>query len=210
MTAGLHFDPVAHRYTLDGKKLPGVTSVLKPISGAHYAGVDPAVMERAAELGRAVHRLIELDLANDLDLDELDPVLLPYYNGWRQFLATSGFKAQLSEQQMASRRQGYAGTLDLFGRLNYLPSLIDAKRVAVVVRSTGPQTFAYGQLVRECFPGLLPADAQLRRYALHLKNPAPGQTAAPWSLVPFNNDRQDALVWQSCLNIARYLQEETA
>lgn len=206
---GLVFDPELHRYTLDGKRLPGVTTVLKPISSAHYAGVDPAVMERAAQLGQAVHRLIELDVLGELDTDSLDPELIPYYRGWRVFLRESGFQAQLSEQQLASRRHRYAGTLDLFGRLNGLPSLIDAKRVAVIVRSTGPQTFAYGQLVREARPDLLGPDEPLRRYALHLKKPSPTQMTAPWELVPFTNDHQDRLVWQSCLNISHYLQEAT-
>lgn len=203
---GLVFDAERHRYTLDGKKLPGVTTILKPISSAHYAGVDPEVMARAAQLGQAVHRVIELDVLGELDTDTLDPQLIPYYRGWRIFLRESGFQAQLSEQQLASRRHGYAGTLDLFGRLNRLASLVDAKRVAVIVRSTGPQTFAYGQLVREARPDLLGPDEPLRRYALHLKKPAHGQMTAPWELVPFTNDHQDRLVWQSCLNIQKFIE----
>lgn len=204
---GLVFDPETHRYTLDGKRLPGVTTVLKPISTAFYRGVDPAVMEAAAILGQAVHKVIELDILGQLDTDMLDYRLLPYYRGWRHFLATSGFTAQLSEQQLASRRYRYAGTLDLFGRLNGIRSLIDAKRVAMVAPSTGPQTMAYGNLVREARPDLLPEGAPLRRYALQLKKPAAGQDVAPWHLHPFTDDSRDARVWNSCLNIAHYIQD---
>lgn len=205
---GLHFDEANHAYTLDGRKLPGVTTVLKPISSAHYAGVDPAVMEAAAVLGRAVHRMIELDVARDLDLETMHPVLMPYHRGWRNFLATSGLQVLLSEHKLASARMGYAGTFDMFGKLNHVNALIDAKRVALVAPSTGPQTFAYGQLMRECMPELLPAGAPLRRYALQFKKPRPGQDMAPWHLHPFDNDTQDALVWQSCLNISNYLKDK--
>lgn len=207
---GLVFDQENHRYTLDGKKLPGVTTVLKPISTAFYRGVDPAVMEAAAILGQAVHKVIELDILGQLDTDMLDYRLLPYYRGWRSFLATSGFTPQLSEHQLASRRYRYAGTLDLFGRLNGIRSLIDAKRVAMIAPSTGPQTFAYGDLVREARPDLLPADAPLRRYALQLKKPNRGQEVAGWHLHPFTDDARDARVWRSCLNISHYLQDTAA
>lgn len=207
---GLVFDHHRHEYTLDGVKLPGVTTVLKPISSAHYAGVDPAVMERAAQLGTAVHAVIELDLQGDLDTDNLDPMLVPYYRGWRQFRQQSGFRALLSEKKLASRTHRYAGALDLFGTLNGLPALIDAKRVAVVAPSTGPQTFAYGQLVRECHPELVGPTSPLKRYALHLMKAKPDAITADWRLVPFQNDTRDRLVWQSCLNIAHYLQDPKA
>ncbi|TXH02761.1 MAG: hypothetical protein E6R07_14645 [Nevskiaceae bacterium] len=204
---GLTFDEARHEYRLDGVKLPGVTTVLKPISSAHYAGVDPDVMARAAALGQAVHKVIELDLQQDLDTDSLDPELVPYYRGWRMFLRQSGFQAYLSEKKLASVQGRYAGTLDLMGVLNGLPSLIDAKRVAVVTPSTGPQTFAYGQLVRENCPELLGPTTPLRRYALQLKKAVPNAVTADWQLLPFTNDSRDRLVWQSCLNIAHYLQE---
>lgn len=201
---GLQFDDARHLYTLDGKRVPGVTTILKPVSGAAYEGVDPAIMEAAAALGRAVHLLIELDCAGELDTDNLDPELLPYYWGWREFLGKSGFQPLMSEQKLASSEDGYAGMLDLFGILNGVYALIDAKRVAMVMKSTGPQTFGYAKLLRRRYTPLTDLSVPLRRYALHLKKPtAPGKPA-PWALVPFNDDRVDALVFQSCLNIARF------
>lgn len=205
---GLQFDEGRHIYALNGKRMPGVTSILKPISSAHYEGVDPAVMERTADLGRKVHRLIELDCFGELDVDDLDDELAPYYLGWREFLSRSGFTPLMSEQKLVSDHaaDGYAGTLDLFGRLNGIYSVIDAKRVAMVVKSTGPQTFGYSRLLRRCIPQVADPSTPIRRYALHLKKPpAPGKPA-PWALVPFNDDRTDALVFQSCLNIARFNQ----
>ena len=83
---GLHFDPDRHAYQLDGAHVPGVTSALKVVSSADYAGVDPEVMARKAAIGTAVHRVIELDCLDDLDTDSLDSVLVPYYQAWRSFL----------------------------------------------------------------------------------------------------------------------------
>lgn len=197
LTHGLVFDEARHAYTLDGAPVPGVTSVLKVCSAADYAGVDPAVLELAAERGRAVHRLIELDGQGRLDEDSLDARLRPYLAQWRQFLAQSGFRPLLQEAQVASRRYGYAGTLDLFGELNGGLALIDAKSVVRVMPTTGPQLAGYELALRECAPELLPADTKCPRFALQL---APG---GRWRLEPFTSPR-DARVFLAALTIHQF------
>lgn len=196
--AGLLFDPEAHRYTLDGRPVPGVTSVLKLVSSVDYAGVDPDVLARAAARGTAVHRMVELDGQGILDEDSLDDELRPYLVQWRQFLTRSGFVPLLQEGQVASRRYGYAGTLDLFGVLNGRFALIDVKSVARVMRATGPQTAAYELALREWKPELLPGDAPVDRFALQLR---PG---ASWQLVPFPS-RSDARVFLGALTCYTFM-----
>lgn len=193
MIAGLEFDPVEHRYRLDGQPVPGVSTILQAL-GNEYAMVDPEVLERAAAIGTAVHWLIEQDVAGTLDEEQVDFHLLPYLDQWRDFRHTSGFEPILSEQQVASRRYGYAGTLDLFGRLNGRKVLIDAKRTAAVPRKAGPQTAGYEVALRECMPEIFTPGERVDRFALHLR---PGMR---WRLVPFR-DAADQRVFLSALTI---------
>jgi hypothetical protein len=188
----LAFDEASHTYTLDGRKVPSVTQALKSLPN-DYAMVDPAVLEQAAGLGRAVHKLIELDLADRLDVNSLDDQLVDYLLQWQAFRATSGFQPILSEARVASSRYRYAGTLDLFGRLNGRLVLIDAKSTAAVPRSAGPQTAGYELALRESRPDLLPIGTFVDRFALHLKRDK-------WQLVPFR-DTADQRVFLSALTI---------
>jgi hypothetical protein len=189
----IHFDADSHTYTLDGQRLPSVTEVLKPLSDIEYRCVDKAVMERAATLGKAVHKLIELDLGAELDEDGLDDALRPYLAQWRAFRALSGFDALLSEQAVHSAKYGYAGTLDLFGTLNGRHVLIDAKRTAAVPRTAGPQTAGYEIALRESSGNAKWLAQPIHRYALHL-------TPERWTLVPFK-DPSDSRVYLSALTL---------
>lgn len=194
---GLRFDEARHAYTLDGEPVPGVTSVLKVLSAADYAGVDPDVLAAAAARGKAVHRMIELDGQGRLDESSLHPLLEPYLAAWRDFLAASGFVPILQEHRVASRRYRYAGTLDLFGYLRGELALIDAKSVARLMPTTGPQTAGYEIALREWEPELLPATARVRRFALQL--PLKGR----WQLHPLT-DRGDARVFLSALTLHHF------
>ena len=60
----LTFDEASHTYRIDGQVVPGVTSVLKPLTD--YSMVPPADLQAAADFGKAVHRACELDDLMDL------------------------------------------------------------------------------------------------------------------------------------------------
>lgn len=187
--SGLVFHEEGHRYTLDGRPIPGVTTALKVISADDYRHVSEEVLAIKAQFGTAVHRMIELDCLGTLDLDSLDEKMLAYYAAWRDFVDNSGFKVLLSEGKVHSTKYGYAGQLDLLGILNGCFALVDAKCVVNVMPSTGPQTAAYEQAVRESRPDVLPPKAPVRRYALQLRPPLPGhpQDKARWTLHPFTD-----------------------
>lgn len=57
----VHFDELTHSYLLDGDKfIMGVTSLMKKHGLApDYGDVDPQVLEKAAERGTAIHKLLE-------------------------------------------------------------------------------------------------------------------------------------------------------
>lgn len=200
----LQFDEVLHRYTRNGRVVPSVTQILGSLSAAEYAGVNREVLERAAQRGRAIHKLIELDLRDDLDVDSLSAELHPYYTQWRQFQELSGFDCRLSEGRVWSDRYGFAGTLDLFGVLNGDAVLIDAKSTCVVMRTVGPQTAGYELALRESQPSLMsqcvagPGAGRIDRYALHL-------TPDHWRLVP-RKDPNDRRVFLAALTLHNYLE----
>lgn len=55
------FDEIEHTYTLDGKKLSGVTALLhRQLFQSKYDGIPKDVMQAAAERGNAIHRQVEM------------------------------------------------------------------------------------------------------------------------------------------------------
>lgn len=161
------FDVESHTYRDEhGRVLPSVTQVLSPLSANAYRGVPQDVMDAAAAIGTAVHRMIELDVQGVLDESSLHPSIAQYLPAWRRFLVESRAEILGSEMRVASRRYGFAGTLDLYLLIHGQRALIDAKRVAQVQRTTGPQTAGYEIALRE--ETGLPATTRIDRYALQL------------------------------------------
>ena len=199
MPAELTFDEAAHVYRVDGRVVPSVTQILGRLSAEEYRFVDASGMEDAALLGKAVPKMIDLDLRGDLDVEALSEGLQVYYTAWQKFRHLSGFQMVLSEDQVCSSKYGYAGTLDLAGWLNDRFVIIDAKRTAQVPRTAGPQMAAYLQALGESgrtfpVPGsteLAARVANAERYALHLR------ADGTWRLVPFT-DKSDLRVFLAC------------
>ena len=111
----LVFNAENHLYLLDGKPLPSITQIIKPL--VDYGMVPPAVLENAANFGKAVHKLVELEEEGTLDADALDDKLVPVINAYREWRATNGVlpyeSAPACEIPMAHVKLGYAGTPDL-------------------------------------------------------------------------------------------------
>lgn len=181
----LQFDEASHTYTLDGQSVPGVTSILAPLSTLDR--VPPATLEHAAKRGTAVHRACELYLKDDLDEASLDEQIAPYFYQFVKFLRESGFKPTHSERQVYSDKHWYAGTLDLFGPLRRKTALIDIKTPIIMYPSTGPQTAAYEQAHRE--REQIKKSHQIHRYGLKLQ-------PSYYELVPFT-DPGDFSVFQA-------------
>lgn len=147
----LKFDAESHTYWLDGARIPSVTQVLKVLAGDQFAAVPKDVLANAAALGTAVHRAIELDINKELDDASLHDSVRPYLDMWRDWCAMTGFKPELSEQQVYSRRLWFAGTVDVIGRFkNGVQAIIDIKRCALMPASVGPQTAGYAVAFSEC------------------------------------------------------------
>ena len=160
--AGFEFDPAAHRYTLDGRELPSVTTILRGLDD--FSNVPARVLERARDRGNRVHSACNLDVLGTLDEATVDDEVAPYLAQFRKFLRESRFAPTLSECRVYDDVLWYAGTLDLFGDL---PGCIDVQidiKSGAIPRSVGPQTAAYanGLYVRS---GLMTR----KRFALKLE-----------------------------------------
>lgn len=109
----LEFDEASHTYTVDGVVRPGITDILKKSGiSKDYDGVDTFYRDR----GTAVHLAVKFFLKGTLDESTLDPICVPYLEGFKAWLysfpeTTDLLKA--SEIPLYSQRLGFCGTLDL-------------------------------------------------------------------------------------------------
>ena len=160
----LAFDEATHTYRIGDRVVPSVTQVIREVLAPdEYAGIPARVLDHAAQRGRAVDRMIELDLHADLDPDSLHPELLPYWRAWEAFPDRASWRAQpvVCQGIVYSAPRHYAGTYDIL--LPESPALVDVKATAQLPRTVGAQTAAYA----DALPPL--DDGQpVKRYCLHL------------------------------------------
>lgn len=177
----LTFDEGAHAYAWDGNPVPSVTQVLARLTD--YASIPPEVLAMAAARGKAVHHAVELDVAEDLDEEDLHEEVRGRLAGWRAFRQALNFRPMGSEVRVYSRRHGYAGTLDLWGYLRGVPTVIDVKATYAIPEHVGIQLAAYAQALNESY-----RTGPLRRGVLHLERQR-------WQFVPCTRslDFQDFL-----------------
>jgi hypothetical protein len=184
----LAFDPVEHRYRLDGAEVPNVTRILAPMYD--FSAVREDVLNHKRDIGIALHKAIELDLNDDLDEASIDEEVKGYFEGWKKFRRETGFECLLTEHRVASEQFRFAGTLDLAGLIDGVESLLDSKVTVALHPAVALQTSAYLRATSEM--GLIRANA--RRYALRLK---PNGT---YTLDQFK-DKNDFAVFLSALSL---------
>lgn len=138
---GFTFDEATHTYRFNGNVVPGVTSVLAPLTD--FSRVPPHVLKAASDFGTAVHLACELDDLSILDEDQLDPALMPYLDGWRKFSQDYAVEWECIEEPVYHATMNYAGTLDRFGKVKGEFTVVDIKSTAQLYPSVGPQLAAY-------------------------------------------------------------------
>ena len=136
----LEFDEAKHEYRLEGALLPSVTQVLKPLQD--FSTIPEDILERSANFGTAVHLATTLWDQNDLDMDSLDPAIVPYLEAWKRFCDETKITFEAIESQVVSEKYRYAGTLDRIGFLNEKATVIDIK-TGVVNPTIGVQLAGY-------------------------------------------------------------------
>lgn len=163
----LVFDEKKHRYTLDGKNLPSVTTILGkglPKPGlmywaantvAQYALDNPGAeydamrrapwkeRDKAAVRGTVVHSYAE-KLAHGEEV-EVPAEIAGYVHGVVDFLDEYDVKPIAAEARLASATYGYAGTADLFASIDGPTWLLDWKTSKGVHGDYFMQLAAYAQ-----------------------------------------------------------------
>jgi hypothetical protein len=113
----LTFDPAAHRYYLDGVRLPNVTAVLQDAGLIDYGFLSDEDRAHSMERGRAVHQATHDDDNHNLIEDSVSVEALGYLQAWRKFRRDFGFVPRLIEHRVCNLEYDYAGTLDRVGSI---------------------------------------------------------------------------------------------
>lgn len=124
--------------------MPSVTSIIRAANPVLFE-IDGFYLER----GTAVHKAIELHLANDLDERTIDHQIAPFLDSFKEFQKTLEFQGHHSEQFLYSKKYGYAGCADLIVNVGRDKWLIDVKTNSVP-DTVGKQLAAYKQGLIEC------------------------------------------------------------
>lgn len=183
-----------HTYWLGGEQIPGVTTILKPVTG--YDGIPKWILDKAAERGTAVHYVTELHDLGTLDYASVDDELIPYLTAYMAFLDAVKPKIITVESRVFHPVLKYAGTEDREMVINGFLSSLDIKTCAEMQASTGPQTAAYMEAKNH---GRSAADKIKRRYGLQLKKDG------RYELHQYK-DATDFNTFTSCLNVWRFNQ----
>lgn len=146
---GLTFDEHSHTYRFNDNVVPGVTSVLSPLTD--FSRVPPHVLEAASNFGKAVHRACELDDLGELDEAALDSALKPYLQAWRKYSADHRVQWDVIEEPVYHATMRYAGTPDRFGLVDGVRTVVDIKSTAQLYPAVGPQLSAYANALLEPF-----------------------------------------------------------
>jgi hypothetical protein len=189
---GVIFNEAEHSYTLDGKRLPSVTQILDRYND--FSMVREEVMATARERGSLVHLVTQLYDEDDLDESSVDPLLVPYLEGWKRFRRECEFTPRQIEYRGAHPLYGYAGTLDRLGTMSRHDWLLDIKG-GLVPATAGLQTAAYVKLLPANFTD------HIRRATVQLKGDG------TYALLEWKNP-DDWAVFLSMLNVFKWLARE--
>ena len=159
----LEYIDETHTYLYDGIVLPSITQLLKCKFGSKYDGIPKAVLNRAAELGTAVHKAIEDYERQGIETD------LPELHGWKSLKKAHGFDSIDNEVPVVLFKDGEAvaaGRLDLVLVEKYSIGLGDIKRTSTLDKNyLTYQLNCYRKAYTQCYNAEI---AFLR--GVHLRN----------------------------------------
>lgn len=140
----LAFDEASHTYRLNGLIVPSVTTIMQPLSEAHYGGIDRAVLDRAADRGTAVHQAVENLVL--FGIQDIEPEFEGYLEGFRAWMKDYEVKPFTAESRTYHKLLRYAGTADMGCEELGVNTLVDFKTTSVIVPMlVGVQLEAYSR-----------------------------------------------------------------
>lgn len=117
----IRLDKDTHIYTVDGRQLPSVSAIMRPLSEDHYKDVPNKYMLVAQQRGIEIHDAIETYLMFDI----MPTVWEDYLKSFKAWMDYTGF--ELIKTEMMLTNGVYCGTIDLYGRLHGRYVLVDIK-----------------------------------------------------------------------------------
>lgn len=152
----LSFDEESHTYKIDGKVVPSVTQIIRPLYDGAFDSIPPSVLERKRTLGQAVHLACELYDLGELDESSVDEQIAGYVDAWKRFVSEQPHRWNRVEERIASWRRKFAGTVDRIGedRATGKSDLIDIKTTDMIDRAVGVQLCGYQMLAEESGLGI--------------------------------------------------------
>lgn len=128
--AQLLFFDENHEYTVDGAVLPSVSHILRFLSKEMYQDVNQYVLDKAAERGTAVHQACEI--LDKYKTVECDDEYVPYLQAYIRFIKEHNVQWSEIEKRFYHKERMYAGTIDRFGIVDGIQSLVDIKTLCTV------------------------------------------------------------------------------
>jgi len=163
---GLQFFETEHQYKFNGRFIPSVSSIIKPISSSIYGEIDKEVLQKAADRGTAVHFAIELFNTTGAEIIEND--FLGYFLAYKKFREEhKNLKVVASEIRTMHPVLWYAGTADeIYEDENGNYILSDTKSSVNIEKAILiPQLTGYKEAIQET------QKIKIHKcFVLHLKN----------------------------------------
>lgn len=129
----LQFFDKGHIYMLDGERLPCVSDLCRFLHREIYKEAPIWQLEAAADRGTKVHAATE-----DLDKTgraEIEDEYLPYLQAYVQFRQEHDVQWELIEHSDYHPELMYAGTIDRYGLVDGIKTLVDLKTTYTVYKS---------------------------------------------------------------------------
>ncbi len=189
--ASASFAEHGHQYECDGHSIPSVTQALALAGLTDVSRIPPHILERAADVGTAVHLACAYLDADDLDLDSVDPLLTGYVLAYQRFRSDSGFVPELIEHRAVGQLAGlqYGFCVDRMGYVDGQRIILDLKTSSKPYASWAIQTAAYA-IGLDCL--------DVRRAAVKLAKDG------TYKLIEHPDRVHDAQTWEAALAIAHW------
>jgi hypothetical protein len=153
----LVFEPVAHTYHWEGRRLPSVSEVMRFGGLTHAKWFTDAARAR----GQYVHQGIVLWHVGELDVAAIEPAYRGYFEAYWRWINRHQPDVRHMECRVANALKGVAGTADqvIFGEIIGVERPVMSWDIAPwtcldiktggVPRSVGPQTALYGEEIAD-------------------------------------------------------------
>ena len=190
----LRFEESGHLYLLNGKEIPSVSSIMRPLSMIEYGGIDKTILETAAKRGTSVHNSIEIFLK--YGVRDYDPEFAGYADGFFEWWDNNSPEVVGSEFRVYHKLFSYAGTVDMLAYIDGKLCLIDFKTTyKLILKNCRVQLEAYLQALKTHGIEIE------RKFILHLCKDG------KWEFVECPAKDPDALrVFMSCKSVYDYIQ----